>query len=87
MSLAQRIDESTTWLILNHGFRMNLLRQDLFRRQRNRAHAEQRARRRERERQEEQQSVKHEREDLHALLAQHRAWNASRARGGVRHFG
>lgn len=87
MSLAQRIDECTTWLILNHGFRMNLLRQDLFSRQRNRAHAERRARRRERERQEEQQSVNPVRDDTHDLIARHRAWNASRARGGVRHFG
>lgn len=87
MSVAQRIDEMTTWMLIEHGSRMNLVRQFLGRQARNRAHAEIRGLRRRREDEDEVPAVKPVRHDTHALLAEHRAWNASRARGGVRYFG
>lgn len=88
MSVAQRIDEMTTWMLIEHSSRMNLVRQFLGRQARNRAHAEIRQLRRRREEEDDEvRAVKSVRDDTHALLAEHRAWNASRARGGVRHFG
>jgi len=88
MSVAQRIDEMTTWMLIEHGSRMNLVRQFLGRQARNRAHAEIRGLRRRREDEDDEvPAVKLVRDDTHALLAEHRAWNAGRARGGVRHFG
>lgn len=87
MSLAQRIDEFTTWLINDHGSRMSLVRQYLWRQDRNRAHTEIRGLRRRRDEDDDVPAVKPVRDDTHDLIAQHRAWNANRARGGVRHFG
>lgn len=86
MSLAQRIDEFTTWLINDHASRMNIVRQYLWRQDRNRAHAEIRSLRRRRDEDNDVPAVKPVRDDTHDLITQHRAWNANRARG-VRHFG
>lgn len=87
MSVAQRIDDMTTWLLIEHGSRMNLVRQFLGRQDRNRAHTEIRGLRRRRENEDEVRAVNPVRDDTPDLIAQHRAWNAGRARGGVRHFG
>ncbi len=87
MSVAQRIDDMTTWLLIEHGSRMNLVRQFLGRQTRNRAHTEIRGLRRRRDEDDDVPMVKPVRDDTHDLIAQHRAWNASRSRGGVRHFG
>ena len=86
MSVAQRIDDMTTWLLIEHGSRMNLVRQYLGRQDRNRAHTEIRGLRRRREDEDEVRAVNPVRDDTPDLIAQHRAWNANRARGGVRHF-
>ncbi|BFI96246.1 MAG: hypothetical protein RSP_17560 [Rhodanobacter sp.] len=89
--VTRQIDEFTLWLLNDHRSRMNLVRQYLWRQARNRAHADHRHMKRQRQLREDTvrpQAVRQlqQRQETRALLAEHRAWNASRARGHVQHF-
>jgi acetyl-CoA acetyltransferase len=88
--VVRQINEFTTWLLCNHWTQMRLAREHDDRMGRHRRQREERAVRRHREHARavrEPSFEERRRIETQRLLAEHRAWNAERSGGGVRHFG